>query len=69
MSIPPLSFIEKISKTNSRTVERVYLMTYSKADLSKFKERSDFGEVVAESFNLGAGKVKVYYHDTCLEQH
>ena len=69
MSIPPLSFIEKISKINSMAVRRVYLMTYSKADRSKFKGRSDFGEVVTEAFNLGPGKVKVYYYATCLEQH
>ena len=44
-------------------------MTYSKAGCSKSKERSDFGEAVAEVFNSGAGKVKVYYYATCLEQH
>ena len=54
---------------NSRAVRRVYLVTYSKANCSKFKERSDFGEAVAKAFNSGAGKVKVYYYATYLEQH
>ena len=44
-------------------------MTYSKADCSKFKEKSNFGEAVTEVFNSGAGKVKVCYYATCLEQH
>jgi len=58
-----------MSQINNRTVRRVYLVTYSRADLGKFPERSDFGAAVADAFNTGASKVKVFFYATCREKH
>ena len=52
-----------------RVNRRTYLITYNKADLSKFPSRESFGEVVVEGFNCDPGKVKVEYSACCLEQH
>ena len=52
-----------------RVNRRTYLITYSKADLSKFPSRESFGEVVVGGFNYDPGKVKVEYWACCLKQH
>ena len=44
---------------NARLHRRVYLVTYSKANLQKFPTREKFGCCVEEAFNAGTGKVKV----------
>ena len=54
---------------DTRTLRRVYLITYSQADQEKFPTRQSFGEVVQEAFNSGSGKVTVQYWATCLETH
>jgi hypothetical protein len=56
-------------KMNNRTMRRVYLVTYSKADFGIFPERSDFGKAVAEAFNSGMSKVKTYHYAVCKEKH
>ena len=42
------------------TSRRQYLVTYSKADMSKFPTRDSFGEAVVSCFNT-SGKVVVEY--------
>lgn len=54
---------------NNRTIRRVYLVTYSRADLELFPDRADFGRAVAEAFDVGASKVKTYYYAVCRESH
>ena len=50
------------------TSRRQYLVTYSKADMSKFPTRDSFGEVVVSCFNA-SWKVVVEYWACCLEEH
>ena len=54
---------------NSRALRRVYLITYSQADMSIFKDRKEFGEAVATAFSIGTGKVIMQYWACCLEHH
>ena len=54
---------------NNRTVRRVYLITYSHADLTKLPKRREFGDAVADAFNFGASLVRVEYWACCLEKH
>jgi len=58
-----------MSQMNNRTVRRVYLVTYSRVDLEKFLECSDFGAAVADAFSTGASKEKVFFYATCREKH
>ena len=46
------------SSLRSSAVRSVYLVTYSRADLSKFPNRRDFAEAVVTSFEKGSAKVK-----------
>lgn len=50
-------------------MRRVYLITYSRADMSIFPTRQSFGEKVIEYFNSGSGKVKVEHWVCCKEPH
>ena len=54
---------------NSRTVRRVYLITYRFADLTKFPSWREFGDAVADALNFGASLVRVEYWACCLEKH
>ena len=76
LSLSCLSLHARIYKMGSdnemndfRVNRCTYPIIYSKADLSKFPSRENFGEVVVEGFNYGPGKVKVEYWACCLEQH
>ena len=46
------------SSLRSSAVRSIYLVTYSRADLSKFPNRRDFAEAVVTSFEKGSAKVK-----------
>ena len=46
------------SSLRSSAVRSVYLVTYSRADLSKFPNRRDFAEAFVTSFEKGSAKVK-----------
>ena len=50
-------YLDKVM--NNRTVRRVYLITYSRADLTKFPSRREFGDAVADVFNFGASLARV----------
>ena len=54
---------------NNRTVRRVCLITYSRADLTQFPSRWEFGDAVADEFNFGASLARVEYWACCLEKH
>ena len=60
--------MEEISKKLAR---RVYLITYSRADLEKFPTRESFGNAVAEVFRGEAGKSVAFptHWACCLEKH
>ena len=60
-------YLDKVM--NNRTVRRVYLVTYSRADLTKFPSRWQFGDAVADAFNFGAALARVEYWACCLEKH
>ena len=47
---------------------RVYLITYSQADLSKFPRRVSFGNVIALAFN-SSRKVSPTHWACCMENH
>ena len=57
------------SQMPRRGVRRVYMVTYSQADLNKFPERSDFSHAVEEAFNSGESRFKTMHHATCRELH
>ena len=48
---------------------RLYLVTYSQANLELFPTRESFGQMLQEEFNAGQGKVKVEYWACCKETH
>ena len=50
------------------TMRRQYLVTYSKANMTKFPTRETFAEAVVNSFTL-SGKVTVQHWACCLEEH
>ena len=50
------------------TMTRQYLVTYSKANMTKFPTRETFAEAVVNSFTL-SGKVTVQHWACCLEEH
>ena len=48
---------------------RQYLVTYSQADDKKFPTRESFGQMIADEFNAGSGKVGVSHWACCREPH
>ena len=54
---------------NSRLPRRTYLVTYSKADLTKFPTRKGFGKYIKKNFNSSSGKVKVQHLAYAKEKH
>ena len=58
-----------MSQLGKRSVRRVYLVTYSKADPSIFPDRSEFGDAVAEAFSQGTSVIKPLHYATCKENH
>jgi len=56
-------------KLTPRISRRVYLITYSQADLTKFPTREKFGEAVKKGFDHSSGKVKVEHWACSLENH
>jgi len=58
--------MEEIDSSQAR---RVYLITYSQADLNKFPTRESFGRVVAGAFTNNSFKVRPTHWACCLEQH
>jgi len=48
---------------------RVYLITYSQADLEKFPTRESFGRVVAGALTNSSYKVRPTHWACCLEEH
>ena len=49
--------------------KRLYLATYSQADVVRFPTRKSFGEYIVGKFNAGTGKVKVLHYVVCKEPH
>ena len=54
---------------NNRTVKRVYLITYSRANLTKFPSRREFGDAAADALNFGTSSARVECWACCLEKH
>ena len=54
---------------NNRTVKRVYLITYSRANLTKFPSRREFGDAAADALNFGTSSARVECWVCCLEKH
>ncbi len=57
------------SELSSRALRKVYLITCSQADISKFPTREQFGEAVAEAFSFGESVVKPKYLVCSKEPH
>lgn len=59
----------EMSQLRSSVGRRIYLVTYSQADLKIFPTRESFGNMIELEFNKGDGKVKVLYWSCCMEPH
>jgi len=55
--------------SRSRGGRRQYLVTYAKADLTKFPTRESFAEAVVAEFNHDQSVVKVIHWACCQEGH
>ena len=53
----------------SNDPKRAYLITYSKADLTKFPTRKSFADACAESFDKNSERKIVSHYACCLEYH
>ena len=51
-----------------KQARRVYLITYSQADISKFPTRESFGNAITMAFN-SSSKVKPTHWACCMESH
>lgn len=61
---------ESVTLTNPRNGWRMYLITYSKADLTKFPTLHILLNMIKKHFNLGAGKkIKIKYWACSREEH
>lgn len=58
-----------MEEINSSQARRVYLLTYSKADLDKFPTRESFGNAVAMAFTNSSHKAKPKHWACCMEDH
>ena len=56
-------------KNENKNGRRVYLITYSQANTTRFQDRKDFAKFVAAAFNNTGGSVKVQYLAVCKEPH
>ena len=54
---------------NNRAVRRVYLITYSRGDLTKFPSSRELGYAIADAFNFDASLARVEDWACCLEKH
>ena len=57
------------SSLDPRTVRKTYFVTYSQANRILFPTRESFGQSVANAFNKGSSKVKVFHWACCLKSH
>ena len=48
---------------------RTYLLTYSKADLTRVPDAAAFANLMMKGFDLGFSKVFVEYWAACMEAH
>ena len=55
--------------SNRRAGRRLYLATYSQADIIKFPTRPSFGEYMVRHFNAGASQVRVSQWVCSRENH
>ena len=56
-------------KLYARTVHRIYLVTYSQADMIKVPSPKDSGRLVKNFFYGRSSKIKVINQTCCLEEH
>ena len=61
--------MENIQELDRRTVRKVYLITYSRANPELCPTREIFSEMVIQSFNFARGQVRLLHWAVSKEPH